>query len=185
MTRIPIGLTLAASCTLAMPSVAGAQIAIEVGGGGTFPTGGYARQAETGWMLHAGVAHHLSEMPITVGALGFFGSNGHDVPNGDRTDLFGGVANASYELGAAERFSPYVGGMIGVMTRAFKSESQPGLEDSKSGLTVGPFVGVAFPLADVGGYVEGWWLTGFGGVHGTHLGGAGAGVAFPLGGGGM
>jgi hypothetical protein len=170
---------------LAAPANASAQAMIGVGGGVTFPTGDYADYANTGWLAAAGVAFPVGDVPVSISAHGFYGSNNHEAPDGDKTNLYGALAGVSYAFGDPEGVSPFVGGLAGFMHHSYKSESQPSLEGSESGLAGGAFAGVGFPLGGIGGFVEAYWLTGFGDIDSTQLFGAMAGVQFPLGGGGM
>jgi hypothetical protein len=170
---------------LSRPADGVAQVMVGVGGGVTLPTGDYGDYAKTGWIGHAGVGLPLGDVPVTIGAYGFYGSNSHEPPpDGDKTSLYGGLVGVQYGFGDPEGVSPYVGGMVGLMTHSYESETQPSLEASESGLAAGPIVGVNFPLGRVGGLVEAWWLTGFGGIDRTQVGGMSVGVAFPLGSGG-
>ena len=169
----------------AAPIDASAQAMIGVGGGVTFPAGDYADSANPGWLAAAGVSFPVGDVPVSIGANGFYGSNDHEAPDGDRTNLYGALAGVSYAFGDPGRVSPFVGGLAGFMNHSYKSESQPGLEGSQSGLAGGAFAGVGFPLGGIGSFVQAYWLTGFGDIDSTQLFGAMAGAQFPLGGGGM
>jgi hypothetical protein len=182
--RRSLGVVLAAAiCVLSAPVEGSAQVMVGLGGGVTFPTGGFADHANTGWMGAGGVSFPFGEAPISLGVHGFYGSNGHEPPpDGDKTNLYGGVAGVSYAFGDPESASPFIGALAGFMTRSYKSRSQPLLEGSASGLAAGAFWGVGFPLGDVGAFVEAFWLSGFGDIDGTQIFGGMAGVQLPLGG---
>jgi hypothetical protein len=171
---------------LAGPGGASAQAVIGVGAGVAVPTGGYADVADTGWLAAAGVGFPVGDMPLSIGAYGFYGSNAHESPPaGDKTNLYGALAGVSHAFGDPEGVFPFVGGMVGFMTRSFRSESQPAFEGSESGLAARASAGVGFPLGSIGGFVEAHWLTSFGAIDATRLAGAMAGVRVPLGGGGI
>ena len=180
MKRFLGGAIAVASLALSAQSVS-AQAAAFVSGGVTFPTGEYADYASAGWMAQGGVLFPVGAPGLGVGALGFYGSNNHDI-DGDKTNLYGGLAVAAYTIGDPAATSPYVGAGVGLMTHSYKSESAPSFEGSESGLAAGAVAGVNVPLGGVMGFVEAMFLTGFGDVDGTHVFGANVGVQFPLGG---
>jgi hypothetical protein len=132
----------------------------------------------------AGVGFPLGDAGVSIGASGFYGSNGHDT-DGDKTNLYGGLAGVSYAFGDPEGASPFIGGLVGFMSHSYKSESQPAFEGSDSGLAYGAYGGVGFPLGGVSGFAELYWLQGAGDIDGTTFAGAMVGVQFPVGGGGM
>jgi hypothetical protein len=177
---------LAAFWALSAPADSSAQAAIAVGGGITFPTGDYGDYANTGWLAHAGVGFPVGDAGLSVGAAGYFGANNHEPPpDGDKTNLYGGVGFAQYNIGDAEAMSPFVFGMAGLMVHDYKSDSQPSLEGSDTGFAAGGGAGLTVPLGGVAGFVEAWYLVGFFDGGNTNLGGVTAGVQFALGGGGM
>ena len=118
---------------------------------------------------------------MAAGATGFFGSNNHEV-EGDKTNLYGGVAHVTYLFGDPGAIAPFVRAMGGFLTQSYESDTQPGLEDSWTGPATGGGIGVGVPLGRIGGFLEAWWLIGFGDVRGTALGGVSAGIQVPIGG---
>ncbi len=182
---LTVGL-LSAALMLWAPGVT-AQVMIGAGGSVTFPTGDFADFANTGWLAGAGISFGVGgDVPVSVGASGYFGSNNHEPPpDGDKTNVYGAVAGVSYAFGDPEAVSPFIGAFVGFLTHSFKSDSQPQLEVSDSGLALGGQAGIGFPLGGVAGFVQGFYLTGTGDVDGTDLFGIMAGIQVPLGGNGM
>lgn len=170
---------------LAAPSDSSAQAVIALGAGPTIPMGDYGDFAKTGYLGHAGVNVPVGEAGLTIGGHGFFGSNGHDDVDGDKTNLYGGVGSVGYQIATSGSIAPSVFGMVGYLVHSYKSESFPAAEGSDSGLAAGAGVGIGFPLGGISGVVQGWWLTGFGDVDGTQILGIDVGVGIPVGGDGM
>jgi hypothetical protein len=176
---VGLALTLAA---VALPTSATAQASLFVSGGLTVPTGDYGEYANAGWMGTGGVVFSVGTAGLGVGAAGFYGSNSHEEPlDGDKTNLYGALAFASYTMGDAAALSPYVFAGPGYLTHAYKPET--GSDESGSGLALAGGVGVNVPLGSLMGFVEGMYLTGLGDeVDGTDLFEVNVGVSFPLGG---
>lgn len=154
---------------------------IFVGGGVTVPTSDFGDFANTGWMGFAGVLTPVGDQGFSVGAEGFFGSNGHEI-EGDKTNLYGGMALASLSFGGETApATPFVFGGLGFMTHSYKSESTPQFEDSATGMTLGGGGGVTFPLGGAQGILAGTYIQGFGDIDETSLFGISAGVQFLFG----
>jgi hypothetical protein len=171
---------LAALSTLVGASAVAAQTSVFVQGGVTAPIGDYSDLAAEGWMAQGGALFSFSPV-LAVGGSVFYGVNDHDpAPDGDETNLYGGLAFLEYTL-ATTATAPYMFGGIGFLTHAYRSDTFP--DESESGLALTVGTGVNFPLGDATGFAEVQYLTGLGnGVGGTDLFFAGAGLAFTLGG---
>lgn len=174
---------------LLMPATAQAQ-AVFVGGGATVPTGDFSDfgggdGANTGWMGFGGVLFPVGDAGLSAGAEAFYGSNSHDT-DGDKTNLYGGLALLAYSFGApGAAVSPMVFGGLGFMTHSYKSESFPAAEGSESGLAMGFGAGLGFPLGGVGGMVAASYNMGLGNIDATTFIGISAGIQIAVGGGSM
>lgn len=179
-------LLVAAFVALCAPADTAAQAMIHLGGGVTLPTGDYGDYANTGWLAHGGVAFPVGDAGLAVGAAGYFGVNNHEPPpDGDKTQLYGGLGFANYGFGDPEAVSPFVFGMAGLMVHSYKSDQFASLEESDTGFAAGGGGGVSIPLGGISGFAEAWYLVGFFDGGNTALGGVTAGVQFAVGGGGM
>lgn len=163
------------------PERASSQISIDVSVGTTVPTDAFGEIAKVGWIGLLGVAMPVGDAGLSVGARGFFGSNGHERPSGDSSDLFGAFGEVEFALPTDGSLLPYVFSGLGIMTRSYRSESYPALESRRSGLALRIGAGVEFPLRSLHGIVDAWWLTGSGDLDGTQLFGLTLGVGFPVG----
>jgi hypothetical protein len=161
---------------------ASAQATIIIGGGATIPMSTYADYAKVGWLGHAGVDFALGDAGASVGAHGFYGSNSHEA-EGDKTNLYGGLASLGYAFATSGSLVPQVFGLVGFMTHQYKSEDFPEFEGSESALAAGAGAALGFPLGSFQGAVQAYFLTGFSDLDETRLVGVDFSVGFPLGGG--
>ena len=138
MRRLVIG-----ASTLAAAFVLGAAPAhgqFFVGIGATLPTGDYGEFAETGWMATAGVRVWQSPNDRAgLWAEGFYGSNTHSDIDGDKTNLYGGLASVGFDLttGAGMTATPYLLGSVGYMVHQYKSDLFSEFEGSDGGIAFG------------------------------------------------
>jgi hypothetical protein len=181
MKRMWMASSMLAVALSVVPSSVVAQTAIFVMGGLTVPTGDYGELANAGWMAQAGAMFSVAPA-VAVGVGGLYGMNSHESPpDGDKTNLYGGLGIVQYTfVGAA--VTPYVYGGAGFITHSYKSEAFPAAEGSSSGLAATAGAGLDLPLGGQTGFVEAEYLTGFGDVDGTDLFVVSAGVAFAVGG---
>ncbi|NNL30949.1 MAG: hypothetical protein HKO77_08000, partial [Gemmatimonadetes bacterium] len=108
----------------------------------------------------------------------------HDT-DGDKTNLYGGMALLGYSFGSPAEVSPMVFGGLGFLTHSYKSDTFPAAEGSESGLALGLGAGLGFPLGSVGGMVAASYNMGFGDVDGTTFVGISAAIQIAVGGGSM
>ena len=181
----------AAFAALSLPGVGAAQVSVLLGGGASLPLGTFAdfngdaageNGANPGWMATAGLSIPLGSRGLAVGARGFFGRNNHDAPDGDKTSLYGGTALGALSLGDPEGISPFVYGEVGLLARAYASDSFPGLDETISSLALGAGAGVAFPVGRIRGFIAGGYMQALGDGEETKSAGAVAGVQLPIGG---
>lgn len=172
------GLTLAfALCT---PYGADAQ-SVFVAAGATIPTGDYGDYAKTGWGASVGALLPVGTAGVALGARGFYGSNNHDV-DGEKTNLFGGMAMVNYSFQTGTQLTPFVSGQFGFMSHQFKTDD-PNLEEgTESGAAFALGGGLGFPLGGVQGFVAAAYQQGLGDIDTTKFIGVVAGVSIPLGG---
>ena len=165
------------------PAHAAGQARVHFRGALTLPTGQYRNVARAGWMGHGAFFVSPWDVPLEAGLAAFWGRNAHEPPPvGDRSEVYGALARLQYRYDWGALLSPYVGGLGGVMTRRFRSASQPGLNGSISSFAVGAVAGVELPLRGVVGFLEAWWLSALRDVDGTRLAGISVGIGFPVGG---
>lgn len=151
-----------AACTLALLLAAGttplaAQIGFFLGGGPTFPTSDYNDYAKSGWMGMGGVALGLPALPVQIRGEAMYGSNKHEDTSGDRTDLYGAMANVSlsFPLGPVK---PYIIGGVGTLNHHY-SPGTDGVDSENEWKAVyGGGVGINLSLAIIGVFVEGRYL---------------------------
>ena len=171
---------------LAAPSDSLAQAAVFIGAGAVSPTGdfkdfGLGDGANLGWMATAGVQVPVGDGGLAVGARGFYGVNKHDT-DGDKTNLLGGTALATFSFGAPGALAPFLYGEVGYQAHQYKSESFPSFDDTEWKPFVGGGAGLNFPLGGLSGFVVAGYNQGFGSDTGntTYLSGI-AGVNIPIG----
>lgn len=183
--RFPI-VEVAALCALVglLPFPVGAQMSVFAGGAAAFPLGGFGDVADVGFQASLGGTIPLGLDGAVAGLTGFFGRNSHRIA-GDRSELYGATVSAGYglELPRGVRLTPWVG--LGGAVHARKSESYPGLEASKRGLTVSGGGSVSKEVGRVRVFASAFYLRGLGDLAGdafpTQLVALGGGVSIPLG----
>ena len=165
------------------PGYAAGQATVHFGGALTLPTGQFANVASAGWMGHGALYVSPWDAPFDAGLAAFWGRNPHEPPPaGDRSEVYGALARLQYRYETGGLLAPYVGGMGGITTRRFRSESQPGLNGSRSRFAAGAVAGVQLPLQSVVGFLEAWWLSELDDVYATRLAGLSVGIGFTVGG---
>ena len=156
--------SIAVAVAVTVMGVAGARDAsgqgIFAGGGVTIPTGDYGDFANTGWMAFGGVLSPVGTQGLSIGAEGFFGSNGYDVTEG-KSNLYGALALGGLTFGAeGAAASPFVFGGLGFMTHS--AEPAIGADVSESGVALAGGGGVSFPFSPaVQGMIVGNYLHAF------------------------
>ena len=136
---------------------AAAQLGFFVGGGPTFPTGDYNAYAKTGWMGMGGVAFSLPALPVQIRGEGLYGRNSHDDTTGDRTDLYGGMANVTLSLPFGP-LKPYVVGGLGMLNHHYAPGSTGVDSENQWKAVYGGGVGINLSLAMLSVFVEGRYL---------------------------
>ncbi len=176
---------LTAVVALLSASGAAAQTTVFVGGAATIPVGGYAEVARTGWMAFGRALFGVGDARLSLGAEGFVGSNRHDI-TGEKSNLYGGTALVGLSIHDSDAVGVSVFGGVGGMIHSRKSESFPGLDTSKAGLTASVGAGLEVPLGPVGGFLAGTYTQGLGAVDTaafpTRFLAISGGVTIPLGG---
>jgi len=164
------------------PSAASGQAYVFAGGGVTIPSNDFGEYADAGWTSTAGVLVPIGT-GLLLGGQGFYGRNGHQDIDGDRTDLLGAMGLIYRTFGAPDGITPFASLGAGYMKHSFKSESTPAAEGSDSGFAINGGVGVEVPLGSLRGFVSGIYFAGFGPLRQTRFVAANVGIGFPLGGG--
>lgn len=128
---------------LAGASVANAQY-VYVAGGASIPNGDFKDEAKTGWMAQAGFGYDIAKVKgLFVEAEGFYGSNKHKAPeDGDKTNLFAGIAALGYSFMADKKVSPYVLGGVGILNHKFVPAT--GTSESESKFAYSGAVGIGY-----------------------------------------
>jgi opacity protein-like surface antigen len=134
-----------------------AQLGFFLGGGPTFPTSDYKDVAKTGWMGMGGVTVSLPALPIQIRGEGLYGRNSHDDTTGDRTDLYGAMANVSlsFPLGPVK---PYIIGGFGTLNHHYAPGTAGVDSENEWKAVYGGGVGINFSLVMLGVFVEGRYL---------------------------
>ncbi|MDH3208625.1 MAG: hypothetical protein OEO79_18640 [Gemmatimonadota bacterium] len=178
---------------LAAPSDSSAQANVFIGGGVTSPTAdfkdfGDGDGANLGWMATGGVQMPVGDAGLALGVRGFYGTNNHDY-EGDKTNLYGGTALATFAFGEAGAVAPFIFGEIGYQAHSYKSTDFASFEDTEWKPFIAGGAGLNFPLGGLSGFVvvgynQGLGTEDFGADTGktTYITGA-AGVNIPVGGG--
>lgn len=177
--RVGLGAVL---LTLVVPAVGSAQVYAYVSGGASLPMGDYGDLAQTGWMAQGGLLLRVGEGGFGLGAGGFYGSNSHEA-DGDKTNLYGAMGFAQYTVQSGGGVAPYFFVGPAYMSRAYKSEANPNLEGTESGLALAAGAGITFPLKSVALYGEAMFLKGVSDkIEQTSVLVVSAGISIPLGG---
>jgi hypothetical protein len=154
MRRLVIGASTLALAVLLGAPAASAQFFL--GAMATLPMGDFGEYAKTGWMANAGIqAWESSNGKVALFAEGVYGSSSHDDVDGDKTNIYGGLASVTYGLGSGEGMSPYLIGSLGYLIHQYKSDAFPDFEGSEGGVGFGGGAGLFFdPI-----YVEARYMT--------------------------
>ncbi len=132
---------------------------IWVGGGPTFPTGDYGDYAKTGWMASAGIGFGLGEAKkLAVQFEGLYGSNSHNDVEGDKTNLYGGMANLNYRFGDPSKLGLYVYGGAGLLVHDYKTDTYPDEAGSDSKFAYRFGAGLDIPLGGIGLWIDARYL---------------------------
>jgi opacity protein-like surface antigen len=152
-------LSLLAVLVLATGSLA-AQSSVWLGAGPTFPMSDYGDYAKTGWMASAGFGLGLgSSGRMGLQFEGLYGSNSHSDVEGDRTTLYGGLANLAYQLGNTAKLHPYVFGGGGLLVHKFGSDDDAYDGESDSKFTYQFGAGLDIPLKSIGLWIDVRYLS--------------------------
>lgn len=149
-------LVLATTCTALVLLAAPASAQFFVAAGLTLPSGDYGEYAKTGWIANAGVkAWASADERLGAWVEAFYGSNTHDDVDGDKTNLYGGLASLTYNLTTGSTTTPYLIGSVGYMVHQYKSDEFTEFEGSEGGLAFGGGAGIGINTF----YVEARYLT--------------------------
>ena len=180
-------ITFVIALALSSPAHSSAQTSIFVGGAATFPVGSLTSSgpfvgANTGWQGTVGAQFAIGESGLTLGPRVYYGSNKYET-GGDKSNLFGGTALLNYGFGDPLSVNPFLWGEVGVLSYAFKSDSDPSAEATSTAGTVAGGAGIGFPLGGVSGFVAAGYNSHLGGDVETTFFGVFAGLSFAVGGG--
>lgn len=160
MKRMTGALALGAVAVLLAATPARAQY-VFLGGGLTKPIGDFKNidLAKTGWMVQGGVGTDIGDKGLWAELEGYYGSNKHSAPAGDKTNLIIGMAALGYSFMSDKSVSPYVTGGLGIQAHQFKSESIPADNGTSTSLGYTGAVGLGFKAgAKAHLWVEGRFL---------------------------
>lgn len=166
-----------------LPVSVGAQASVSAGGGAAIPLADFGDVADVGFQAQLGGTLPLGQAGAVVGATGFYGRNSHRLA-GERSDLYGVTVLGGYRLDVARdvRVTPWVG--VGGTVHAHKSESYPGLEASRRGLTLTGGGTLSKGVGRVRVFASAFYVRGLGDLGGvtfpTELVTLGGGVEIPL-----
>lgn len=136
-----------------------AQSSVWIGGGPTFPMSDYGDYAKTGWMASAGFGLGLgSSGKLGLQFEGLYGSNSHE-DEGDKTTLYGGMANLAYQLGNTAKLHPYVFGGGGLLVHKYGSDTSPADGESDSKFTYQFGAGLDLPMKSIGLWIDVRYLS--------------------------
>jgi hypothetical protein len=155
MRRLVIGASTLGLAVLLSAAPASAQFF--AGAGVIMPMGDFGEYAKMGWMANAGVqAFESNDGKLSLYVEGVYGSSSHDDIDGDKTNIYGGLASVTYGLGSEDAsMSPYLIGSVGYLMHQYKSDEFPEFEGSEGGIGFGGGAGLFFnPI-----YVEGRFMT--------------------------
>jgi opacity protein-like surface antigen len=151
---------------LAGAAPAAAQIGFVVGGGVSVPVGEFGEFAKSGWMALGGAQLGIPLFPLKFRAEGLFGRNTHEGASGDKTTLYGGMANAIFQIGPPlVPVKPYVIAGVGYLNHRYSPGAAGAQSDSEWKPVFGGGAGVGLNLLVIGVFVEARYLrrddTGF------------------------
>jgi len=177
----------AVALMLLSPARSFAQASVFVGGAATFPvgnissTGGFVG-ADTGWQGTVGAQFAIGASGLTIGPRVYYGSNKHSLA-GDRSNLLGGAALLNYGFGDPQSVNPFLWGEVGVLSHAFKSDSDPSTDATSTAGAMAGGAGIGLPLGGVSAFVAAGYNSHLGGDIDTTYFGVYAGLNFSVGGG--
>ena len=143
---------------LALAGAAPLQAQFFVGAGPTIPTSDFGNYAKTGWMAIGGMQFSLTGMPIKIRVEGMYGSNTHDGTASEKTNLYGGMANAVFGLGGGPVGFYLVGG-VGYLDHHYDpgSSGNPSADEWKA--VFGGGAGLNFGLGPLHAFAEARYLN--------------------------
>jgi hypothetical protein len=134
-------------------------VTISLGGGATAPLSDYKDYAKTGWMTSAGVHVLLPKAPVEIAAEGLFGQNTHNDGSGDKTVLYGAVANIAYAFDIPNSpVKPYVVGSVGGLNHHYSPGTSGYPSENQWKAVFGGGAGVRVAFSGFGIFVEGRYL---------------------------
>lgn len=157
---------------------------MQVGAVASVPLGNFGDVADAGYQgLLAGTVA-LGGSAALVRALGFYGRSPHAVP-GNRSELYGLTVLGGYRLGRAYGLALTAWAGLGGAVHSRRSDTFPGLDASRRGLTVSGGATVTRSLGRVGVFVLALYMRGVGeldtGSYPTEWVAIGGGLEIPLG----
>lgn len=173
MRRLVIGAsTLAAALVL---GAAPATAQFYVGGFATIPQSDYEIYAKTGWMVEAGYSPWRSaDERFALWISGAYGSNTHEGDDDEKTNLFMGLAGATYALMQGSSVEPYLIGTVGYLSHKYDAGASGFDDETDGGLAFGGGIGLFFAPV----FVEARYMTASINDFNTSFIMLGAGVAF-------
>ena len=131
-----------AALLFAGASAANAQY-VFAGGGISIANGDFKDYAKTGWMAQAGVGFDITKVKgLFVEAEAFYGSNKHSDVDGDKTNLFAGIAALGYSFMPDKKVSPYVIAGAGILNHKFVPAT--GTSESESKFAYSGALGIGY-----------------------------------------
>jgi len=165
------------------PSGASGQVTVFAGGAATVPVSDFGTVADLGYLGSIGGTMEVGTTGFAVAVAGFFGSNRHKIA-GERSDLYGMTVLGGYTVAEANEFLFRTWGGLGGMVHARRSDTFPGLDASKRGLSVSVGAEVSRPVGPVSVFATGLYTHGLGDLntssYPTDIVTLSGGVAIPL-----
>ncbi|MDH3207849.1 MAG: hypothetical protein OEO79_14690 [Gemmatimonadota bacterium] len=161
-----------------------AQATVFAGGAATVPVSDFGTIADLGYLGFLGGTVEVGSAGLAVGAAGFFGSNQHKIA-GERSDLYGMTVMVGYTVAEAYEVRFRTWGGLGGMVHARRSDTFPGLDASKRGLSVSVGAEASRAAGRVRVFASGLYTHGLGALgtssYPTDIITLNGGVAVPLG----
>jgi hypothetical protein len=139
---------------------------------------------DLGYQGQVGVTVDLASTRFAAAMIGIYGRNGHEI-EGERSVLYGATVLLGYTIADARgvHFKAWVG--LGGLVHEHKSDSFPGLDTSKRGLSASAGGTAMRPVGRVSVFVAAHYTRGLGALgtstYPTELITLGGGVVIPLG----
>lgn len=133
-----------------------AQLGFHIGAGVTNPSSDYADFAKTGWMALGGVTFSIPA-PIKVQVDAMYGMNNHEGDTGEKTSIYGGMANAVYNIGAGT-IKPYVLGGVGYLSHAYDAGNLGDFDETEWAFAWNVGGGINFGLGGLSLFAEARYL---------------------------